>query len=347
MNNKKNIFSAKLKLATAALATGAALVASCAQIQEFIFPTPSVPAEWNALMNEVRGYTRRMGFKPTENFKDVFAEKGGYSMCGHVPRLYLPYSYQDPAIQWINSETEQECREAAAGNDMFFTSLEAIGEIGTSVTSMMLEAKLDRFLYLVIHEDCHDQFDLPYGVEEALCELITYKAMAAFSIEKYGTKAREDRAVRRYTDAQARLTRATISVYNEATQLYALHARNELSTAALMQERERLYRRAERTLEWRRGALNNVGLSSNMTYSRHYPLLEAVHQALGGDLARSVEFFSAVDRAKPARAAVMKRLKLMDENNVQFVRAYEAAVVDTIYAQLKQRGIAIGPLPLK
>jgi hypothetical protein len=347
VTHKNNALGTKLKLVTAAFAICAALVASCAQIQDFIFPVPTVPSEWNALLGEVRAFERRIGFKPTENFKDVFAEKGGYSMCGHVPRLYLPYSYQDPAIQWINSETEQECREAAAGNDVFFTSLEAIGEIGTSVTSMMLEAKLDRFLYLVIHEDCHDQFDLPYGVEEALCELITYKAMAAFSIEKYGTKAREGRAVRRYTDAQARLTRATISVYNEATQLYALHARNALSAGALMQERERLYRRAERTLEWRRGALNNVGLSSNMTYSRHYPLLESVHDALGGDLARSVEFFSAVDRAKPARAAVMARLKLKDEKGVQFLRAYESAVVDTIHALLKQRGIVIGTLPLK
>jgi hypothetical protein len=238
----------KLKFVSAALVIGAALVASCSQIQDFIFPTPTVPGEWKALRDEVRAFERRIGFKDTDNFNDVFAERGGYTTCGHVPRLYLPYSYQDPAINWIKSENEKECREAAADNDVFFSHLEAMGEVGTSVTSMMLEGKLDRFLYLVIHEDCHDQFDLPYGVEEALCELLTYKAMAAFSIEKYGTKAREDRAVRRYTDAQTRLTRETINVYRQAEQLYASYERKELSPDALMRERALLYSRAERTL---------------------------------------------------------------------------------------------------
>jgi len=339
--------SKKITLASAALALSVVLVASCSQIHEFIFPTPSVPSEWNALLDEVRAFERRIGFKETANFKDVFAERGGYSMCGHVPRLYLPYSYQDPAIRWTNSNNEKDCREAAAGNDMFFANLEAVGEIGTSVTSMMLEGKLDRFLYLVIHEDCHDQFDLPYGVEEALCELITYKAMAAFSIEKYGAKAREDRAVRRYTDAQSRLTRETINVYRQAEQLYALHARKELSSDALMQERARLYRRAERTLDWTRGGLNNVGIASNMTYSRHYPFLESIHDALGGDLARTVEFFSRVDRAKPARAAVLKQLRLKDEKSVEFVRAYEAVVVETAAKLLKESGATATPVRLK
>ncbi len=121
---------------------------------------------------------------------------------------------------------------------MFYAELEAAGEIGASVTSMMLEGKLDRFLYLAIHEDCHDQFDLPFGIGEALCELITYKAMVAFSVEKYGVKAREDRAVRRYAEAQSRLTRATIDVYGAAEALYARYARQEISADTLMRERE-------------------------------------------------------------------------------------------------------------
>jgi len=339
--------SRKITLASAALALSAVLIASCSQIHEFIFPTPSVPGEWQALLDEVRAFERRIGFRETANFKDVFAERGGFTMCGHVPRMVLPYSYQDPAINWTNSENEKDCREAAADNDVFFANLEAVGEIGTSVTSMMLEGKLDRFLYLVIHEDCHDQFDLPYGVEEALCELITYKAMAAFSIEKYGAKAREDRAVRRYADAQSRITRETINVYRQAEQLYARHERKELSSEALLRERARLYSRAERALEWKRGGLNNVGIASNMTYSRHYPFLEGVHDALGGDLARTVEFFGRVDRAKPARAAVLKRLKLKDENSIEFVRAYEAVVVATAEKLLRESGVPAAPVRLK
>ncbi len=245
----------------------AALIGACAQLQEWIIPAPRVPAEWNAFLGEVRAFERRIGFNETANFTDVFAERGGYRSCGQAPKWTLPYSYQGPAIRWVRVASERECRETAGDDDVFYAELEAAGEIGASVTSMMLEGKLGRFLYLVIHEDCHDQFDLPFGLEEALCELITYKAMVALSVEKYGAKAREDRAIRHYAEAQSWLTHATIDVYSAVEALYARYAHKEISAAVLMRERERIYRDAERALDWKRGPPNNVGLASNMAYS--------------------------------------------------------------------------------
>ena len=76
--------------------------------------------------------------------------------------------------------------------------------------------------------------------------------------------------------------------------------------------------------------MNNVTIANEMTYSRHFPFLESVHDALGQDLARTVTFFSQVDRIKPSKAAVMKERGIADETSVQFVRAYEAALVATI-----------------
>lgn len=67
-----------------------------------------------------------------------------------------------------------------------------------------------------------------------------------------------------------------------------------------------------------------------MTYSRHYPLLEAVHETLGQDLSKTVAFFKQVDKVNPTRAAVMKRHRITDEKSARFVRANEAAVVETI-----------------
>ncbi len=79
----------------------AALIGACAQFQDWIIPTPRVPAEWNALLDEVRAFERRIGFRETANFTDVFAERGGYRSCGHASKWHLPYSYQDPAIRWV------------------------------------------------------------------------------------------------------------------------------------------------------------------------------------------------------------------------------------------------------
>jgi hypothetical protein len=314
----------------AILACFALLATACAPLRDFFLPSPGVPREWAALVDEVRAFEHRIGFDATHNFVDFSAERGGFPFCARSSRLILPYSYQDPAIEWRGSVTEEECRALADGADTYFTTVEAVGEIETPVTAEMISSKLARFLYLVIHEDCHDQFELPYGIEEALCDLITHKAMAAFTDEKFGSYAREDRAIRRYAEAEAKRARATVAYYEELARLYARHERNEITGEVLLKERAAILARAERALAWTRGPLNNIGLATDMTYSRHYPFVESVFDALGRDLPRTVAFFKHADRIKPSHAAVMKRHRIADERSAAFIRAYEAAVVDTI-----------------
>jgi hypothetical protein len=322
-------------LAVAALIV--ALVAGCTQLQEIFAPSaPGVTDEWAALLEEVRAFERRIGFHETDNFVDLSSEEEAFPFCGYASRFHLPYSYEDPAIRWLESVTEEECRKLGGDSDIYFGAVEAWGESGTPVTPSMITNKLDRFLYLVIHEDCHDQFELPYGIEEALCDVITYKAMAVFSEEKYGTYARENGAIRRYANAQSRLARTTIAYYEQVAVLYARYERGELSSDALLRERAAIFKRAERPLGWARGELNNVGLATDMTYSRHYPYLESVFEALGRDPARTVAFFRHVDSVKPSRAAVMKRHRIANEGSVEFIRAYEAAVVETIRKALPE-----------
>lgn len=315
----------------------AALIAGCVQLRDLFAPSaPGVADEWASLLDEIRAFERRIGFEETDNFLDISKEQEAFSFCGYASRFYLPYSYEDPAIRWLESVTEQECRKVGHDVDVFFGAVEALGEVGTPVTPSMITGKLDRFLYLVIHEDCHDQFELPYGIEEALCNLITYKAMAVFGEEKFRWYAGENRAIRRYADAQSRITRSTITYYEQLATLYARYERAEISSDVLLRERAAIFDKAGRAPAWTRGELNNVGIANDMTYSRHYPFLENVFEALGRDLARTVAFFRHVDRIKPSRAAVMKRHRIATENSVEFIRAYEAAVVETIRKALPE-----------
>jgi hypothetical protein len=325
----------------------AALLGGCAQLRDIFIPQPpGVGDEWSVLLDEVRVFEKKIGFEETDNFFDLSQEQHAFPFCGYASRQHLPYSYEDPAIRWLDSVSEQECRTFGREADAYYGASEALGEIGTPVTPAMITSKLDRFLYLVIHEDCHDQFELPYGIEEPLCDLIAFKAMAAFSEEKFGYFAREDRAVRRYAATQSRLTRATIAYYDQLATLYARHQRAEISSEALLRERGAIFRKAERVLGGPRGELNNVGLANDMTYSRHYPPLESVFDALGRDLARTVAFFRQVDKGKPSRAAIMKRHRITTEDSVDFIRAYEAAVLETIRQVLQEartRNVAPGP----
>lgn len=327
-----------------AIAVLVAVSAGCAGLREIFAPSPGLTPEWAALLAEVRGYERRIGFVETRNFADLSLEHREFPFCGYASRLTLPYSYEDPAIQWLDSATEDACRTHGRDADAYFTAVEAWGEIGSPVTSTMVEGKLDRFLYLVIHEDCHDQFSLPYGIEEAVCDLITYKGITQFAEEKYGRYAREHRAVRRYADAQSAQVRTTIAHYEQLERLYARYEGKEISSDALLQERAALLKHAERPLSWLRGEVNNVSIANHMTYSRHYPLMESVFDSLGRDLARTVAFFRQVDLLRPPAADVMRRHGIAIEKSVEFVRANEAAVVETIRRALAGDKAAPGKL---
>jgi hypothetical protein len=293
-----------------------------------------VPRAWEPLLEEVRAYEKRIGFQKTATFNEFSEEQGRVPFCGHVSPLYLPYSYEDPAILWYNVKTERECRAQGEGTDVYFGTVEVVGESGAAVSPEVLAVQLQRFLYLVFHEDCHEQFDLPYGIEEALCNVIAYKAMAQFSEEKYGPKAREHLTIARYTSVESRRTHTVKALYEQLAGYYTRYERKELSEEVLLKERRLVFGKAEKALAWRRGTLNNVGIANEMTYSRHFPLFERVYEAHGSDLARTVAFFRRVDASKPTPAEVMKKHKIADKDSVEFIRAYEAAVVRTIEAAL-------------
>ncbi|MEK6593140.1 MAG: aminopeptidase [Pseudomonadota bacterium] len=324
------------------LALFAGVIAGCSPLRGILAPSPGMSAEWAPLLEDVRVFVRRIGFEDTENFLDLSVDQESFPFCGYASSLHLPYSYEDPAIRWVESVTEQECRKFGQGADVYFGAVEALGEVGTPVTPSMITGKLDRFVYLVIHEDCHDQFELPYGIEEALCNLITYKAMAVFAEEKFKWFAGEGRAIRRYAEEQSRLTRETITHYEKLAALYARFQRGEIAADVLMRDRAVLFSEAERPLAWTKGALNNVSIANDMTYSRHYPFLESVFDALGRDLARTVAFFRHVDEIKPSKESVMQQQRIADESSVQFIRAYEAAVMETISRALPEKSGSAG-----
>ena len=310
---------------------------ACTFLQDMTtrLPGPRLYEKGAEVIDGIRGFERRIGFRETDNFQDVDHETESYPFCGFSPAFYLPYSYQDPAIRWIEVKTVEECREEAGeGTDVYFDQTEALGESGTPVTPSMLSGTLVRFVYLVLHEDCHDQFDLPFGIEEPLCNVITYHAMDAYAVEKDRFSALERVALRRYAVREPERTRQAKGYYEQLESAYGRYSRREISRQAAVEERAKIFAAAERTLAWPKGALNNVGIANDMTYSRHYPYLESVYIALDRDLGRTVAFFRQVDRAKPSRAVVIKRLKVKDDKNLEFIRAYEAAVLETIEKEL-------------
>jgi len=299
-------------------------------------PGPRMYEKGAAVIEGIRAFEQRIGFQPTDNFLNPTRETESYPFCGFASRLVLPYTYEDPSIHWQSSTaTESDCRQLAGeGMDVYFGQSEAIGEIGAPVTPSMLAGSLVRFVYLVIHEDCHDQYDFPRGIEEALCNVIAYNAMVEYATENERPGFLERTAMRRYAERESERTRAAKALYEELERLYARFGRKEISAQALMDERAKVFGRVEKALALERGSVTNVRIANEMTYSRHFPFLESVFKAHDRDLARTVFFFRRVDALKPSRASILKQLRLKSEESLEFIRAHEAAVLETIRKEL-------------
>lgn len=322
----------------------AVVAVACAELKRARedLPEPRSYAEVTGLIRNVRSFEAGIGFSETKNFGRFSDERRSVPFCGYAPRFYLPYSYEDPAIRWASVTTEEECRAVAGGDDLYFGESEAVGESASPVTPAMLTASVGRLTYLVVHEDCHDQFDLPFGVEEPLCNVIAYRALPLFARSQYGPLRTEYYAIGRYAAYGSNFARSTIRFYDEIAGLYAQHGRLASDPDAILRERARIFGEAARALSLEPAAMNNVVLANAMTYSRHYPFLEDTLERLDGDLGRFVAFFRAVDKARPKAADAPKDHGLTASATVEYLRANETSVVDVARRSLREISVARG-----
>ncbi len=258
-----------------------------------------LPAEpgtpWQVVIAQAKAFTLRIGYVPTANFTHASQDLLDFPFCGRVSRLVLPYSYEDPAIEWLDSVSAEQCRSAAPAKDVYHGMSEAIGEVASPVTPAMIASGVPRMIYLVVHEDCHDQFTLPYGIEEPLCETLAYHAMKAIAAQPGPWTAAERRAIRDYAVENSGQIALNLRYYQQAALLYARHARGDLREAALLAERAAVFARAEASSGAAAGSVNNVVLANRMTYARHHAFTERTFERLGSDLGRLVAFFQKVD----------------------------------------------------
>jgi hypothetical protein len=124
--------------------------------------------------------------------------------------------------------------------------------------------------------------------------------------------------------------RTTIRYYEELATLYAANGKLAAGSARdVLGKRAEILKRASRALGWDSAEMSNVLLANSMTYSRHYPFVEEVFAALGGDVARMVSFFREVDARRLKPGEVMRRHGLATAGSVEYLRAYEGSVVET------------------
>jgi hypothetical protein len=267
------------------------------------------------LVREIKEFEKRLGFAETENFLTTSEETEAYDYYFYTPSLEMPYSLDDPALQF-GTGTRETVSFDPDQYDAYFYSIPALAGIKTPVTRSLLEAPLYRFIHIIFHEDWQEGLDLPLGIAEPSAELVGYAASTLFAEEKFGRDSEIYRAVQSQFENRLLESKVYRDYYEKLSDLYARYGAGKISRQEALVKKASLLEAMGNELYQIWGGkpdqLNNAFIAFQMTYLRHFPLMYEVFSATGFDLQRTMAILREIPGQGEKRDS-LDRVKQIEE----------------------------------
>lgn len=238
------------------------------------------------LVQEIKAFEAKLGWMPTDNFHEYRETLGAYDSCGRAETLSF--------TAWWDTSTREECEEDGRIYDTTYLEVEAIAGSGTPVSRSLAQAPLSRFVYVVFHEDFHEQIrSIPtLALNESATQLVGLLAAREFVREKYGKDSDIHRAFAE--EVELVLTDAHIEkrYYREFERLYERVSRGELGEAQGLKQKAILFEKMQRECKDIQVAMtvscneitNNILFVLNISYAMHYPLFYDLYKSCAFDV---------------------------------------------------------------
>jgi hypothetical protein len=282
------------------------------------------------LVKEVNEFSKReLQFNRTVNFQKYSNDNTVYFCVRLVPKSKLTYDYQQKEVKSTVYKTIQEALQEAEENkethDAYVYQLDAVAG-GYPLTNAFVEIDKPRQVFLVLHEDWHDNSDFSLSLEEATGNVIGYVGAIEF-FKKYAKNkelARQAEINLQWARIKARLA---VKYYQKLEKLYAQKGTDE---SAREYARGEIFKAAKKEcaeIEKKTGLgfsnleFNNATLSTWMTYDRYMDVAYRVYLGTGKNLKKTAAIFRSI---RPLSDKSTLRLWLLGK---QTVRQYEEEVV--------------------
>ncbi|MFC2066742.1 hypothetical protein ACFLUO_06800 [Chloroflexota bacterium] len=277
------------------------------------------------LVEEIKAFERKLGFNETDNFKTYSDETEAYDYYFYTSNTALPYSLDDSLLQAAKGKPESAFIDLEK-YDVFSYSIEAIAGVKTPVTKSLLRAPMPRFIYIIFHEDWHEQMNSPLGIEEPCGEIVSYAAAMHFTEEKFGQDSAVYKILREEFDNKLEESRLYQQYYEELNVLYSRYYSGGISEAETLSRKAELLESMGNGLRGIWGAkprqLNNAFIAFRMTYLRHFSLMYRVFSAVDFDLVKTMAIFQSV----PGQGA--------EFDNVEELKSLEAGAINYLHDTL-------------
>lgn len=242
-------------------------------------------------------------------------------------RLYYDYSLSETEGKTFDTleEAMQMAEKIKDRFDVYVYRSDAFAG-GYPITDPFIALSLSRQVFVIIHEDWHDNISFSYSLEEATGNMLGYLGALKYFKKK-------DKDEKRYKDMEQTLrwtrekARIVVKYYSILENLYESPG---LDNSVLANAREEIFSNAKKEckeVEKRTGIhlsgleFNNATLSNWMTYDRYLDLTWRVYLGMGKDLKKTAAIFRSI---KPISEYSWWPSMLM---NKEKIKEYEADVV--------------------
>lgn len=250
------------------------------------------------LVREIKAFEAKLGWSPTKNFDQYGETLDVYRYCTHAGELdfvLLSFAVEKKDCEAMMGE----------GRDTTYYEVEAIAGVGTPLSRALVESSLSHFVYVVFHEDFHEQIrDIPtLALNESAAQLMSLLAGREFARKKYGENSTTYHELARNVELSLADAHIENRYYEKLTNLYDRVARGEIGRLDGFREKAVLYEQMQgecRKMGWRstfwscEGVTNNAVFGVSITYAAYYPLFYDLYKSCGEDTKRTGLLIMAV-----------------------------------------------------
>lgn len=241
-------------------------------------------------IKEVKEFEAGLGFKETKNFVD-FDENVSYSALYFQKFSDMPFSYLDPRMGFRGIDDKNLEKGVSFAKLMFtkyygidttkcdfFLYLNGAWAGGTKITPGMLDKTPKDLAYTVMHEDWHDNVDLPMHIEEATCDLIGIAGTAQFLKMENANKSLRERL------DFAMAINYTHKKLSDLSTLFYFKAID--TTTYYLRKRDGLHELKNKLVSLRQDTseINAAWVSFYHVYTHYYPLMYRLYDACNADI---------------------------------------------------------------
>ena len=263
---------------------------------------PEEYAEREALLDRAKAFEESIGYEATRNFLSFTDETETYYVCYYTGVFELVASADE--LDWDSEATASGCSVNDTMHDTHFYPREAAAfpHSDTLTTRSLLETSTERFLYVVFHEDLHEQI---WGITSmrlnaAATEIVSLVAAAAFAQNMLGDDSAVAKNLKADIHSFYKIAQLEAEYADRLRALYSSPGDDSDRTRAMMTEKEEVFAELRAKCEvigFRStstagcgGYNNNAGLAMRLTYSTYYPLAYDLYVAQGEDIKTTIAY---------------------------------------------------------